>query len=61
MLSTRYSYGWLSPTTSLPILGINLEYKVNSGHPYTLSDGGMGQRAADAGCSIAPSGASTAR
>ena len=34
-------------------LGINLEYKVNSGHPYTLSDGGMGQRAADAGAILA--------
>ena len=30
-------------------LGVNLEYKFNSGHPYTLSDGGMGQRAADGG------------
>jgi len=30
-------------------LGVNLEYKFNSGHPYTLSDGGMGQRAADEG------------
>ena len=30
-------------------LGINLEYKFNSGHPYTFSDGGMGQRAADEG------------
>ena len=30
-------------------LGVNLQYKFNSGHPYTLSDGGMGQRAADAG------------
>jgi len=30
-------------------LGINLQYKLNSGHPYTLSDGGMGQRSADSG------------
>ena len=30
-------------------LGVNLEYKFNGGHPYTLSDGGMGQRAADEG------------
>jgi hypothetical protein len=30
-------------------LGLNFEYKFNSGHPYTLSDGGMGQRAADGG------------
>ena len=34
-------------------LGINLEYKINSGHPYTLSDGGMGQRAADQGAILA--------
>ena len=30
-------------------LGFNVEYKFNSGHPYTLSTGGMGQRAADEG------------
>ena len=30
-------------------LGFNLQYKVNSGHPFTLSDGGMGQRAANEG------------
>jgi len=30
-------------------LGVNLQYKLNSGHPFTLSDGGMGQRSADAG------------
>jgi len=30
-------------------LGMNLQYKLNSGHPYTLSDGGMGQRSADIG------------
>ena len=34
-------------------LGINFEYKFNSGHPYTLSDGGMGQRAADGGAILA--------
>ena len=34
-------------------LGVNFEYKFNSGHPYTLSDGGMGQRAADAGAILA--------
>ena len=33
--------------------GINFEYKFNSGHPYTLSDGGMGQRAADGGAILA--------
>ena len=30
-------------------LGFNLEYKFNSGHPFILSGGGMGQRAADEG------------
>ncbi len=30
-------------------LGVNLQYKLNSGHPFTLSDGGMGQRSADIG------------
>jgi len=30
-------------------LGMNLQYKLNSGHPFTLSDGGMGQRSADSG------------
>ena len=34
-------------------LGVNFEYKFNSGHPYTFSDGGMGQRAADAGAILA--------
>ena len=34
-------------------LGVNFEYKFNSGHPYTLSTGGMGQRAADAGAILA--------
>ena len=34
-------------------LGFNLEYKFNSGHPFTFSDGGMGQRAADAGALLA--------
>ncbi|MDP6853533.1 MAG: TonB-dependent receptor [Candidatus Marinimicrobia bacterium] len=30
-------------------VGFNLQYKFNSGHPFTLSDGGMGQRASDTG------------
>ena len=42
-----YRYG--SDDGPLSGLGINLEYKFNSGHPYTFSDGGMGQRAADEG------------
>lgn len=29
--------------------GVNFQYKFNSGHPFTLSDGGMGQRSADTG------------
>ena len=42
-----YRYG--SDDGPLSGLGFNLEYKFNSGHPYTYSDGGMGQRAADEG------------
>tara|TARA_B100000900_G_scaffold177680_1_gene150634 strand:- start:1571 stop:4555 length:2985 start_codon:yes stop_codon:yes gene_type:complete len=34
-------------------LGFNFEYKFNSGHPFTYSDGGMGQRSADAGALLA--------
>ena len=40
-----YRYG--SDDGPLSGLGFNLEYKFNSGHPFTYSDGGMGQRAAD--------------
>jgi len=29
--------------------GFNLQYKFNSGHPFTLSDGGLGQRSSDSG------------
>ena len=46
-LDYRFSEGMLNG------LGVNYEYKFNSGHPYTLSDGGMGQRAADAGAILA--------
>ena len=46
-LDYRFSEGVLNG------LGVNFEYKVNSGHPYTLSDGGMGQRAADGGAILA--------
>jgi len=46
-LDYRFSEGMLNG------LGVNFEYKVNSGHPYTLSDGGMGQRAADGGAILA--------
>jgi len=46
-LDYRFSDGLLNG------LGVNYEYKYNSGHPYTLSDGGMGQRAADAGAILA--------
>jgi len=46
-LDYRLSEGMLSG------LGVNFEYKFNSGHPYTLSDGGMGQRAADGGAILA--------
>ena len=30
-------------------LGVNVQYKFNSGHPFTLSGGGMGQRGANDG------------
>jgi len=43
-VSLDYRFGGL-----LSGLGANVQYKFNSGHPYTLSDGGMGQRAAYAG------------
>ena len=46
-LDYRFSEGTLNG------LGVNFEYKINSGHPYTLSDGGMGQRAADGGAILA--------
>jgi len=46
-LSLDYRYG--ADDGLLSGLGVNLEYKFNSGHPYTRSDGGMGQRAADEG------------
>jgi hypothetical protein len=43
-ISLDYRFGGV-----LSGLGANVQYKFNSGHPYTLSDGGMGQRAAYAG------------
>jgi len=46
-----YRYG--SDDGPLSGLGFNLEYKFNSGHPFTYSDGGMGQRAADEGALLA--------
>ena len=46
-IALDYRYG--SDDGLLSGLGINFEYKFNSGHPYTRSDGGMGQRAADEG------------
>jgi len=50
-IALDYRYG--SDDGLLSGLGLNLEYKFNSGHPYTLSDGGMGQRAADEGAILA--------
>jgi len=50
-IALDYRYG--SDDGLLSGLGVNFEYKFNSGHPYTLSDGGMGQRAADAGAILA--------
>ena len=46
-LSADYRFG--EDDGVLSGLGVNLQYKFNSGHPFTLSDGGMGQRAAYAG------------
>jgi hypothetical protein len=46
-VSLDYRYG--PEDGLLSGLGVNFEYKFNSGHPYTLSTGGMGQRAADEG------------
>ena len=50
-IALDYRYG--SDEGLLSGLGFNFEYKFNSGHPYTLSDGGMGQRAADEGAILA--------
>ena len=50
-IALDYRYG--SDDGLLSGLGFNFEYKFNSGHPYTLSDGGMGQRAADEGAILA--------
>ena len=50
-IALDYRYG--SDDGLLSGLGFNFEYKFNSGHPYTLSDGGMGQRAADEGAFLA--------
>jgi hypothetical protein len=48
-ISMDYRFGENDGGLLLSGLGINLQYKFNSGHPFTLSDGGMGQRSADAG------------
>ncbi len=50
-IALDYRYG--SDDGMLSGLGFNLEYKFNSGHPYTLSSGGMGQRGADEGALLA--------
>ena len=44
-----YRFGEKDGGMLLSNVGINLQYKFNSGHPYTLSDGGMGQRSAYSG------------
>ena len=43
-LSADYRFG--EGDGMLSGLGVNVQYKFNSGHPFTLSGGGMGQRAA---------------
>ena len=50
-VSLDYRYG--QDDGLLSGLGFNFEYKFNSGHPFTYSDGGMGQRSADAGALLA--------
>lgn len=44
-----YRFGPRDGGPLLSNLGVNLQFKFNSGHPFTLSDGGMGQRGADEG------------
>jgi len=48
-ISLDYRFGSDEGGLLLSSLGVNLQYKFNSGHPFTLSDGGMGQRSADTG------------
>ena len=48
-ISMDYRFGENDGGLLLSGLGINLQYKFNSGHPFTLSDGGMGQRSSDSG------------
>ena len=48
-IALDYRFGNKDGGFLLSNLGVNFQYKFNSGHPYTLSDGGMGQRAADTG------------
>ena len=44
-----YRFGEKDGGMLLSNVGVNLQYKFNSGHPFTLSGGGMGQRSADSG------------
>ena len=48
-IALDYRFGEKDGGMLLSNVGINIQYKFNSGHPYTLSDGGMGQRSADSG------------
>ena len=48
-ISMDYRFGDGDGGLLLSNTGINLQYKFNSGHPFTLSDGGMGQRSSDTG------------
>jgi len=48
-LSLDYRFGEDEGGLLLSDFGVNLQYRLASGHPYTLSGGGLGQRAADEG------------
>jgi len=48
-VSLDYRFGSNEGGVLFSNFGVNAQYKFASGHPYTLSDGGLGQRAADEG------------
>ena len=48
-LALDYRFGANEGGLLLSDFGVNLQYRFSSGHPYTLSGGGLGQRAADEG------------
>jgi len=52
-LALDYRFGSDEGGLLLSDFGVNLQYRFASGHPYTLSGGGLGQRAADEGALLA--------